>query len=146
MLEFEPVSLAVARATLNQLPSGLEHLHDQTNYWKKLRRAPTADDQRVNDSGLVWMARLPQLLRPHETAIRYPHVVNNLAKAWSDDDARAVLFDDLLNSPRRKRKGFPVDVARELRALHMAVEEALRRREASLRNKTAASGAVRAEV
>ncbi len=145
MLEFEPVSLAVARATLNQLPTGLEHLHDQTNYWKNLRRFPTADDQRVNDAGLVWMARLPLALRPHETAVRYPHVVNKLAKAWSDDEARTVLFEDLLHSPRRKRKGFPVEVARELRALHMAVEEALRRREAKLREKLA-SGAVRAEV
>jgi hypothetical protein len=57
----------------------------------------------------------------HQTARRYPHVINKLALAWHRDEAFDAVIDELLFTQRPNRQGFPPGVLRELvdlRSLH----------------------------
>jgi hypothetical protein len=64
-----------------------------------------------------WLSELPEKLRPHETATRFPHIANMLCTRWSTPMACRVYFEELLLDGRGDRKGFPPPVARELAAL-----------------------------
>ena len=116
-LEFEPVSLDSARAALEEIDEGIAALASP-EYWQTVRRAPLATDRALTGRALSWLTELPEIVRPRATAQRYPRIVNALASAWGDAHARAKYFEHLLNDRRRGRRGFPIDVERELRALH----------------------------
>lgn len=116
LMDFEPVSVDSARAALDELPEGMAALLD-TQYWEKVRRAPLATDRALTGRSMAWVGQLPEALRPRATCERYARIVNALAAAWGDAHARERYFDHLLNDRRRGRRGFPVDVERELSAL-----------------------------
>jgi hypothetical protein len=116
LMDFEPVSVDSARAALDELPEGVSVLLDQT-YWNKVRRAPLATDRALTGRSMEWLGTLPDDLRPRVTSERYPRIVNSIASAWNDPHARGKLFDHLLNDRRAGRRGFPVDVERELSVL-----------------------------
>lgn len=118
MLDFESVSLDAARAAHEELPSGVEQMLDQVpGYWQKVRRAPLATDRSLTGTAIDWLARLPPNIHPQATSARYPRIVNAIARAWPHAEERAQVFDHLLNDRRTGRRGFPIDVEREIAAL-----------------------------
>lgn len=117
-LEFEPVSVDAARAALNEMPDGVEQMLDRVpGYWPKIRRAPTASDRGLTGAAIDWLAQLPPGVHPQAVCERYPRIVNAIAQAWPHPEARAQMFDHLLNDRRTGRRGFPIDVEREISAL-----------------------------
>ena len=118
MLAFEPVSLDSARAALDELPSGVARVLDgMPGYWEKNRRAALTTDRALTGRAMDWAVQLPANIRPLITTERYPRIVNALAAAWEHAEARTDLFDHLLNDRRSGRRGFPIDVEREISAL-----------------------------
>jgi hypothetical protein len=117
-IDFEPVSLDSARAALDELPEGVAVLLDHVpGYWEKVRRAPLATDRALHGRAMAWVSELPDSVRPRVTCERYPRVVNAIADAWHDLEGRDKVFEHLLNDRRRGRRGFPIDVEREISAL-----------------------------
>ncbi len=82
--------------------------------WKKSRKAPSKLDRQASDEAMAWFVALPKNLRMFQTLASYPHVVNNLHAVWDDPEALTILFENLINSRRQKRVGFPPDVKSEL--------------------------------
>ncbi len=120
MLEFEPVSLASARAVANELPSGVEKMLDQLpGYWHRVRRPVAKRDLVLTPSTIEWMRRLPKEIWPLQTGASYPRILNQLALCWRNAEVREAHFDDLLSGRRKNRRGFPDAVDLELRTLHM---------------------------
>jgi hypothetical protein len=66
-----------------------------------------------------WFASLPTDLQPRALMASYARIANLIAAAWSDPKALAVYMDSLLTDRRGNRRGFPVDVLRELAALSL---------------------------
>lgn len=116
LMEFEAVSVDSARASLDELPEGMAALLG-SDYWEKVRRAPLATDRALTGHTMHWVARLPTPVRPLTTCDRYARIVNALASAWDDPQARDHCLGHLLDDRRRGRRGFPPQVERELRAL-----------------------------
>lgn len=118
MLDFQPVSLESARAALDELPSGVARVLDAVpGYWARNRRAALATDRALTGRAMDWTLQLPENIRPRITSERYPRIVNAIAAAWPDAEGRTQLFDHLLNDRRSGRRGFPIDVEREISAL-----------------------------
>jgi hypothetical protein len=117
-MDFQPVSLDAARAALDELPSGVARVLDGVpGYWQKNRRPALATDRALTGRAMEWTVQLPENVRPLLTTERYPRIVNAIAQAWDDAGARADMFDHLLNDRRVGRRGFPIDVEREISAL-----------------------------
>jgi hypothetical protein len=116
-MEFEPVSIDSARAALDEVDESMAALVSK-EYWEKVRRAPLATDRALTGRTMTWLGSLPAAARPQVTIERYPRIVNALAAAWNDVHARGKYFEHLLNDRRRGRRGFPLDVERELKTLH----------------------------
>lgn len=120
MLEFEPVSIAAAKAAANQLPSGVELMLDNMpGYWHRVRRPTTKRDLVLTPSTIEWMRRLPKEIWPLQTGASYPRILNQLALVWRNPLERETQFEQLLNSSRKQRRGFPEAVQVELQTLHM---------------------------
>jgi len=66
---------------------------------------------------IKWFEALPPEVRPVAVAEGYARIANLLAQQWNDDKACRAYFDDLLAGRRGKRRGFPVNVRRELWSL-----------------------------
>jgi hypothetical protein len=116
LMDFEPVSIDSARAVLDELPPDVASMLD-VDYWTKVRRAPMPTDKALTGRAMAWLSDLPDEVRPQATADRYARIVNALAAAWRDAQARDDLFDHLLNDRRHGRRGFPIDVEREISTL-----------------------------
>jgi hypothetical protein len=116
--DYRTVSLDSARAALDELPSGVARVLDAVpGYWQRNRRPALATDRALTGRAMDWAGQLPANIRPLVTTERYPRIINAIAAAWSDADARAQMFDHLLNDRRVGRRGFPIDVEREISAL-----------------------------
>jgi len=118
LMEFQPVSIDEARESLDELPSGVERvLESVPGYWQKNRRPPLATDRALTGRAMDWVAQLPEQIRPVVTIERYARIVNAIAAAWDNPANRADTFEHLLNDRRAGRRGFPIDVEREISAL-----------------------------
>ena len=115
-MEFEQVSIDSARAALDEMPADVASLIDR-GYWEKVRRAPLATDRALTGRTLALLASLPEGVRPLLTSERYPRVLNAIAQAWHDLEGREKVFEHLLNDRRVGRRGFPIDIEREISAL-----------------------------
>jgi hypothetical protein len=116
MMPFETVSIDEARATLDELPPDVA-AQLGPKYWEKTRRAPLATDRALTGRAMEWLGKLPADLRPQATMQRYPRIVNSIAAVWNDPTACDETFEHLLNDRRRGRRGFPIDIEKELSAL-----------------------------
>ena len=63
---------------------------------------------------VTWFEALPPEVRPVLLSTQYGRVANLLAQQWNDDKACRAYFDELLTGRRGKRRGFPVNVRREI--------------------------------
>jgi len=61
-----------------------------------------------------WFGRLPPTVSANALATQYPRIANVLATQWTDRQASARYFDDLLCDRRGGRQGFPPAVHDEL--------------------------------
>ncbi len=116
LMDFEPVSIDDARAALDEIDAAMASLI-RPEYWLNVRRKPLATDRALTGRSMKWLAELPEDLRPVVTMHRYARVINSVVDAWPDPDDRDEIFENLLNDRRRGRRGFPIDVERELSAL-----------------------------
>jgi hypothetical protein len=101
MMEFEPVSIESAREALDEIDATMASMLSP-EYWAKVRRKTQATDRALTGRSMKWLAELPEELRPVITMHRYARVINVIVDAWPN---------------RKGRRGFPVDVERELSAL-----------------------------
>jgi len=63
---------------------------------------------------LKWFEALPPEVRPVALGSQYARIANLIAQQWNDDNACRAYFDELLKGRRGNRRGFPVEVRREL--------------------------------
>jgi hypothetical protein len=116
LMEFEPVSIDEARAAIDEIDAAMASLI-RPEYWVKVRRKALATDRALTGRSMKWLAELPEDLRPVVTMQRYARVINSIVDAWPRPAERDDVFENLLNDRRRGRRGFPIDVERELSAL-----------------------------
>ena len=116
LMEFEHVSIEAARYALDEIDAAMASRIDPT-YWTGVRRRPLATDRALTGRSMKWLADLPTELRPTVTMVRYARVINSIVDAWADALERDEVFENLLNDRRVGRRGFPIDVERELSAL-----------------------------
>jgi hypothetical protein len=116
MMEFEPVSIEAARQALDEIDAAMASMLSP-EYWAKVRRKTLATDRALTGRSMKWLADLPEDVRPVITMQRYARVINVIVDAWPNADDRDEVFENLLNDRRKGRRGFPIDVERELSAL-----------------------------
>ena len=116
MMDFEPVSIEEARASLDELDAAIA-ANISPEYWSKVRRSPKPSDRALTGRSMKWLAELPEEVRPVQAMQRYPRVINAVVEVWHDADGRDEAFENLLNDKRKGRRGFPIDIERELSAL-----------------------------
>jgi hypothetical protein len=116
LMDFEPCSVEEARAAMDEADAAMASLVSPA-YWAKVRRPPSAKDRALTGQSLAWLARMPEEVRPDVTVERYPRVINALVEVWGDREERDSAFENLLNDKRPGRRGFPLDVERELSTL-----------------------------
>jgi hypothetical protein len=120
LVEFEYVSIASARAVVNELPGGVSDMLDRVpGYWHRVRRPTARTDLLLLPLTMEWMRTLPKEIWPLQTGATYARVLNRIAQAWSNRDEREFVFEDLLNNRRKNRRGFPAPVKEELHALQI---------------------------
>jgi hypothetical protein len=115
-MDFEPVSIDEARAALDEIDAAMASLVSP-EYWQKVRRPSQPSDRALTGRSMKWLMDLPDEMRPQVTMQRYPRVINALVDVWADAQARDLAFENLLNDRRPGRRGFPIDVERELSTL-----------------------------
>jgi len=75
------------------------------------------------DTTTVWMAELPQAVRPVNLARRFPRIANSIAELWPRGARCEEYLVTLVVDQRGDRTGFPPEVAQELTALHSHFSE-----------------------
>jgi hypothetical protein len=109
------ISTVTARSIAAQAP--IFKSGPLTDEVKKQRRVTAPNDAKLKDGSLRWLEQLPKQHRPLKTCQAYPHVVNHLAGWWDIPEGLSDYFEDLLNSKRTGRQGFPLPVKAELETL-----------------------------
>ncbi len=85
--------------------------------WQALRHAIDPNDNIVHNRTVKWLASLPVDVRPMVTGHRYPRLLNRIAYLWGHCEYTRLHFQSLLIDRRKGRKGFPLEVRRELEVL-----------------------------
>jgi len=81
------------------------------------RGAEPADDSHLSAETVAFLSSLSQSMRPYQLAVRFPRIVNNLARLWQEPGQLDRYLDDLLIDTRGNRQGFPLRILTELVAL-----------------------------
>jgi hypothetical protein len=83
------------------------------------QRQPSSPyDRSLNKSATSWLHELPQEVRPRACVIRFPRILNRLARYWDAPGMLDQIFNELLVDKRAGRKGFPPEILAEIRALY----------------------------
>lgn len=121
-LDFELTDFEEARRAHDALPEGVEKLPElDPNYWEMRRHRPGPTDRALAGSTIDWLIALPLALRPKALCDTYPRAANAIAAAWHAPSCPAVL-DELLESKRPGRRGFPPEIRAEIQALRDALD------------------------
>lgn len=116
--DFELTDLDAARAALDELPAGVQEVHQlEPGFWDSRRRRPTPADRALTGSTMDWFMALPPGQRPKTLCEQFPRVANAVADCWPDAQRCLSVLDSLVVDRRGRRRGFPPEVASELRAL-----------------------------
>jgi hypothetical protein len=81
------------------------------------RRAEQPPDSRLSAETVTFLWSLEQSVRPYQLAVRFPRIVNKLARVWPEPAQRDRYLDELLIDSRGNRQGFPLRIPSELVAL-----------------------------
>ena len=108
--EFEKVSIADVRQELERQRKPVDD---------RARIAQRAPQSRavLLDTTTLWMAELPQAVRPVNLARKFPRIANSIAELWRRGARCEEYLVTLVVDLRGDRTGFPPDVAQELTAL-----------------------------
>ena len=109
-LEFTTVSVEEARRALEGEPTK----PGASKFIYKRTRTPK---EPLLDVTRMWLASLPQDVRPMELARQFPRIANRLRHLWKRVARCEEYLDALLVDRRGTRKGFPPKIAQELEAL-----------------------------
>jgi hypothetical protein len=109
-ITFEKVSIAEARAAYE----GTEGFEKDDPKWTEKRRTMIASEFVLQDETRQWLDAIPIRVRPRQLSRQFPRIVNNLFSIWRRPDACLKAFDDLMIDHRGTRKGFPLEVAKEI--------------------------------
>jgi len=82
------------------------------------RKPPRREDRTLSDKARTLFAGMPHAVRPRSLMRSYPRAANAIAARWETPAIALRHFRGLLIDERGDRDGFPVEVARELCALH----------------------------
>ena len=82
------------------------------------RQPQSPYDRALNRSAVNWLHELPADVRPRETTLRFPRILNRLARYWDSPRMVDEIFADLLVDRRVGRKGFPPVILEEIRVLY----------------------------
>ena len=111
-IPFEKVSVSEAKAVLDK-----ELVKRQERNWEHLRRMLGPADLDLLKPTYDWLLSLPAEIWPLWLIKHYPRIANQLAEVWLTHSVCKKLFVELLLDQRGARKGFPVEVSREIMAL-----------------------------
>ena len=108
--EFEKVSIADVRQELERQRKPVDD---------RARVAQRAPQSRavLLDTTTLWMAELPQAVRPINLARKFPRIANSIAELWRRVARCEEYLDTLVVDLRGNRTGFPPEVGQELTAL-----------------------------
>jgi hypothetical protein len=121
-LPFEATDFATARRALDEPPAGLEVARQlQSPNWESRRRPAGATDHAILGRTVDWILNLDPDARPAHLADAIPRIANALAERWSDPGAAGAYVTELLIDRRGGRKGFPVQIKKELVMLHLVL-------------------------
>ena len=123
-LPFEATDFATARRALDEPPAGLEVARQlRSPSWQGRRRAAQPTDHAILGRTVDWILNLAPEARPTQLADSIPRIANALAQQWSNPDAAGELLTDLLVDRRGGRRGFPLDIKKELVMLHLVLRK-----------------------
>jgi hypothetical protein len=83
------------------------------------RQPESPYDRALNRSAITWLHDLPRTVRPRAAPLRFPRILNRLARYWDSPAMLDTVFDELLVDRRLGRKGFPAEILAEIRALYV---------------------------
>ena len=78
------------------------------------RRAGQADESRLSAETVAFLSSLDQSVRPYQLAVRFPRIVNNVARLWQQPGQLDRYLAELLIDTRGNRQGFPLRILTEL--------------------------------
>ena len=64
-----------------------------------------------------WLTSLPSHVQPRELARQFPRIANSLCAMWKDTEPCKKYVEELLTDRRNGRRGFAVEIVRELDGL-----------------------------
>ena len=105
-------------------PVALQQPPEAKSAWTSLRKSNPANI--VLPRTREWLDSLPPEVRPTALAEQIPRIVNLIALEWSNLRGTQKLLDDYVIDRRGGRRGFPSQIARELKALRHYVYTRLR--------------------
>ena len=108
--EFEKVSIADVRQELERQRKPVD------DSARIAQRAPQSRAVLL-DTTTLWMAELPQAVRPINLARKFPRIANSIAELWRRVARCEEYLDTLVVDLRGNRTGFPPEVGQELTAL-----------------------------
>jgi len=92
-----------------------EEAPEAKSAWTSLRKSNPANI--VLPRTRKWLDSLPPDVRPTALAEQFPRIVNLIAMDWSNLRAAQKLLDEYVIDQRGGRKGFPPQIAKELKTL-----------------------------
>jgi hypothetical protein len=117
-IDFELTDIEEARRILELPPEGLTAAQESApDYWTLRRRAPLPSDRALTGPTMDWMMKLPAAVRPLKLSERFPRIANTIAQTWDNPEHCASLLAGLITDRRGRRRGFPVEVQREIEQL-----------------------------
>lgn len=114
-IAFERVSIAEARAALH----GQDIKPQEDPKWAEQRKPPIPSDVALQAETQDWLVAMPERVRPRHLPHQFPRVANKIFSAWKRPEICIKVFDELMMDSRGTRKGFPLEVAREITNLRV---------------------------
>ncbi|MEB0012683.1 hypothetical protein QN379_13250 [Glaciimonas sp. Gout2] len=111
-IPFEVVTISEAKAVLD-----IASVAAKEEHWETARRLEIPADLKLNETTYQWVLTLPVEVWPLWLMKYFPRIANQFANTWTKQLICETLFIQLLMDQRGHRKGFPVDVSREIMAL-----------------------------
>lgn len=97
------------------------HLYHGISF-ESMRRPEDPRENRVRSSTIKWARTIPSALRPRALVIQFPRLANTLADVWCQPKVFYMLLCQLMVDDRGGRKGFPLEVRRDLAKLRIYFE------------------------
>ena len=111
-IPFEVVTISEAKAVLDK-----NSVEAKEEHWETARRLESPLDMKLNEATYRWVLTLPVEVWPLWLMKYFPRIANQFANIWTKQLICEALFIQLLIDQRGNRKGFPVDVSREIMVL-----------------------------